>query len=117
MLNWGHLQILVHEAGHWVGLYHTFEGGCSGGDGVADTPPEASPARECRQRDSCPGDGLLDPISKFQLGLRQPVFPLITLQTTTWITPTIPAVIPSPVVNGSELTSSCLIIVGCRRHH
>jgi hypothetical protein len=51
---------LVHEAGHWLGLLHTFEGGCdaggSGGDGVADTPAEAGPAFGCpkRSRNSCP---------------------------------------------------------------
>jgi len=56
----------VHEIGHWLGLLHTFEGGCvPPGDGVADTPYEAEPAEGCPQgRNSCPQRGR-DPIHNF----------------------------------------------------
>ncbi|WP_412062755.1 M43 family zinc metalloprotease [Rubrivirga sp. IMCC45206] len=63
--NLGHTG--THEVGHWLGLDHTFAGGCSSiNDGVADTPQEASPASGCPvSRDSCPLDPGLDPVRNY----------------------------------------------------
>jgi hypothetical protein len=58
----------AHEAGHWLGLFHTFHPGTFGlpnncnaeGDFVDDTPIQNLPSGECSQFDTCSQPGLDD---------------------------------------------------------
>lgn len=58
----------VHEAGHWFGLMHPFQGtDCtSRGDYVADTPAQKTPSYGCPvTKDSCPDQKGLDNVRNF----------------------------------------------------
>ncbi|WP_281847238.1 T9SS-dependent choice-of-anchor J family protein [Olleya namhaensis] len=67
-------RTMTHEVGHFLGLLHTFQGGCTGtganaGDFCADTPAVASDTSNgsiCNTgNDSCPSDPGLDMVENY----------------------------------------------------
>ncbi len=57
----------IHETGHWLGLFHTFQNGCDDpGDSVDDTPFEEKPGFRCPVgRKSCPDRPGDDPVHNY----------------------------------------------------
>lgn len=55
---------VAHEVGHYLGLIHTFQGGCADRDDVADTPAQSGPSMKCAVEvvDSCPDRPGMDDI-------------------------------------------------------
>lgn len=67
-------KIATHEFGHWLGLYHVFQGRCEDaadcaeeGDGCCDTPPQWRALRRCEARNTCHKDvpDLDDPLENY----------------------------------------------------
>lgn len=61
-------RTLVHEAGHYLNLYHPFQGGCFGGDQCSDTPPVAQSNSGCNfSANSCNNDvpNLVDQVENY----------------------------------------------------
>lgn len=55
---------VAHEVGHYLGLIHTFQGGCADRDDVVDTPAQSGPSMKCAVEvvDSCPDRPGMDDI-------------------------------------------------------
>lgn len=66
---WDAGKNLVHEAGHYLGLYHVFQGGCIGaGDTVGDTPScvlQQYMIGACPSPDTCTADAEPDPVHNY----------------------------------------------------
>lgn len=62
-------RTLSHEIGHYLGLLHTFEGGCATGynqgDLLADTPPEADANYDCNPNTPSGCGSGLSPITNY----------------------------------------------------
>lgn len=59
-------QTTTHEVGHWLGLFHTFQGGCDAVNDMVDDTPALINSWSCNQNDdSCPDMPGKDPVTNF----------------------------------------------------
>ena len=56
-----------HEAGHYLGLYHTFQTDCSAPDDAVDDTPrhDSDYLQTCSNQDTCPDDPGNDPVDNY----------------------------------------------------
>lgn len=61
-----HGQTTTHEVGHWLGLLHTFHGGCTGRGDLIDDTPACKETYGCDENaDTCPESPGKDDVHNF----------------------------------------------------
>ena len=57
----------IHEMGHYLGLYHTFQDGCKNNDGCDDTPAQHNGDNiyDCEIINTCKNNEGLDPVNNY----------------------------------------------------
>ncbi|TYB76051.1 T9SS type A sorting domain-containing protein [Bizionia gelidisalsuginis] len=120
-------RTMTHEVGHYLGLYHTFQGGCNGvGDEVSDTPPVAAPNYGCPTGiDSC-NNGTLDMVENYMDYTDDLCMNIYTIDQKARVTAVITGprsglvagtnnalTVPSPVTNDASATIENLNVNSC----